>query len=395
MFSKKGIGAVVSTSLLIVLVVSSIVGFQTWFSSYSSGMYTKAETESNKNSMNSMVDRLVDNILYFKNGYDNLTITEIRLDGNICMNTSANYSKGILEFDLSSCVNKSSISNPTVVLLTNKGIFDKTVVIVSTLSASAGDSSPSQSLDCSSLEGGEWVLVPGNLNYGTTDFCVMKYEAKQNGSNATSTYFNLPWTGLTQAQAKTACINLGSGYDIITNSQWMTIARNIEQVSSNWNNGIVGSGFIFSGHDDNNPSSSLQAHINDSDGYYGTLNVDGSNQKRTLMLQNGEVIWDLSGNVWEWTNDTLSMHNWDEGGISHYWNFQTNETFRLNAGPSNSSWGSSQGVGYVTHSSTQSNGIIRGGWWNFAGATGLYAIDMNNPVSATVGTLGFRCVYNP
>ena len=31
---------------------------------------------------------------------------------------------------------------------------------------------------CSDLADGEWVKVPGDPNYGTSDFCVMKYEAK-------------------------------------------------------------------------------------------------------------------------------------------------------------------------------------------------------------------------
>ena len=33
-------------------------------------------------------------------------------------------------------------------------------------------------LDCSSMADGEWVKVPGDQSYGTSDFCVMKYEAK-------------------------------------------------------------------------------------------------------------------------------------------------------------------------------------------------------------------------
>ena len=36
---------------------------------------------------------------------------------------------------------------------------------------------------CSDLPG-EWVRVPGDPNYGTKDFCVMKYEASGSGTPA-------------------------------------------------------------------------------------------------------------------------------------------------------------------------------------------------------------------
>ena len=39
-------------------------------------------------------------------------------------------------------------------------------------------------LDCSSMADGEWVRVPGDQTYGTSDFCVMKYEAKNVSSCA-------------------------------------------------------------------------------------------------------------------------------------------------------------------------------------------------------------------
>ena len=46
--------------------------------------------------------------------------------------------------------------------------------------------------------------------------------------------FNQDWV------AKTECSDLGLGYALITNDQWMTIATNIANKSSNWDGGNVG-----------------------------------------------------------------------------------------------------------------------------------------------------------
>ena len=40
---------------------------------------------------------------------------------------------------------------------------------------------------------------------------------------------------------------MGAGYHLITNNEWMTIARNIEANPTNWSNGITGSGYISNG----------------------------------------------------------------------------------------------------------------------------------------------------
>ena len=177
-----------------------------------------------------------------------------------------------------------------------------------------------------------WVAVPGNDDYGDgSDFCVMKYEAKldtgsiindtcttgeeDSSTNATLTSVaaGSPVVTVNLCAANKACVN--SGGHLITNDEWMTIARNAEQVAANWQSGVVGTGCMFGGHMDNDPASALAAST-DNDPYHGTKDVageakcpftitegNGNASKRIFTLSNGEVIWDLSGNVREWTND--------------------------------------------------------------------------------------------
>lgn len=87
----------------------------------------------------------------------------------------------------------------------------------------------------------------------------------------------------------------------------MTIAADVLSVKYNWSGGEVGSGYIYSGHNDNAPANALAASTDDTDGYIGTGNsvASGDNQRRTLYLSSGDVIWDLSGNVWEWTQQAV------------------------------------------------------------------------------------------
>jgi hypothetical protein len=144
--------------------------------------------------------------------------------------------------------------------------------------------------------------VPGNPTLGTTtDFCVAKYEMKDN-SGAKSEAAGEPWAWIDQTDAKTECTNIGADYHLITNPEWMTIAHNIENVAENWDGGVVGT-ILARGHGDNAPAGPLQASTDD-DPCFGTgqtcSDITWDLQRRTHKLSNGEVIWDLSGNVYNW-----------------------------------------------------------------------------------------------
>ena len=94
-----------------------------------------------------------------------------------------------------------------------------------------------------------FIVVPGSATYGTTDFCVMKYEAKDNGSGvAVSTAAGLPWVSISQNTALIKSQAACTGCHLITEAEWMTLAQNVLGVASNWDNGsgthAVGTGYI-------------------------------------------------------------------------------------------------------------------------------------------------------
>lgn len=278
-----------------------------------------------------------------------------------------------------------------------------------------------------------FIVVPGSATYGTSDFCVMKYEAKadDNGDGVGDTNQNTgydtwpadtypisvsrklvssaagyPLDNISQINTITAASSLNfvygcaSGCHLITEAEWMTIAQNVLSVPSNWSGGAVGSGYIYSGHNDGIPNTALIADSNDANGYSGTGQSSPSYQRRTLTLTNGEVIWDLAGNEWEWTTGQIAAEKPTGMGFWgwHQWTDISGGSLDINPYPSGTgfsgsgSWNSSNGIGqiYGLTSSVSLNGFLRGGAWNTGGVTGVLAMRLYYAPSYASGPIGFR-----
>jgi hypothetical protein len=277
------------------------------------------------------------------------------------------------------------------------------------------------SLFCQGLAGGSWVAVPGDATYGTSDFCVQKFEAKDVGGFPTSQAALSPWMNISQTGSIAACRTLGSTYDLISNAEWLTIAANIAQVAANWSSGTVGIGSINRGHSDLNPSSACAASSDDTLGWVQTdctpKNSSGDvwNQRRTHTLSTGAVIWDLAGNVWEWTSYAIPSNtnkpyvSIDGGPVNALREFTALDSdfssmargalVPTNAQKSfwNDSWSSSAyGVGmYYSGLSGTGGSLLRGGNWGLGSATGLFAANLLAVASGAYPDIGLRCVARP
>lgn len=293
--------------------------------------------------------------------------------------------------------------------------------------------------------GSGWVLVPGNSAFGTSNFWVMKYEAKcvtrgtttgltspdtgyqtYSNSGTTCTAANdrtiasvadgYPIANISHTTASTYCASIGA--HLLTNDEWMTIARNAESIDSDWTLGTVGSGALYSGHNDNVSTDGTGKAIpagDDSDGYYKTGQSAGSNQRRTWTLSNGATVWDMPGNVYEHVarsvnnvgdltttmalpacSDGIAGWGWcDYTSAAPYVSAWSADVAQSKVAPSNSSWYASQGMGRVyTYKSGANQGttvFLRGGYWSDGSNAGAFVLYLDWDTGNTSSGVGFRC----
>jgi len=353
-----------------------------------------------------------------------MSVTVSLQDGNGNAITSPDVSVSLELFTDASCSNSASGSLSGSSVTSSSGVasfssFSTTSVGTYYVKASA----PGYAVACSTgtlvvsaftCPSG-YIRVPGNSSLSVSDFCVMKYEARDVGGSAASVSTGNPWLNISQNDSKTKCTALGSNYDLISNPEWMTIARNVEADARNWSGSAVGSGALAMGHSDNSPSSVLG--ISDSNApYTGTGNSTSSGwaQRRTLHLSNDEVIWDLSGNAWEFID-------WTPGGaldnpvyspcVRHAWTtLPTASTSSctglptasyLPGNPSNilaSTYDAAYGLGALFGYDLSGSAAHRGGDFANVGNTGVFtlALGANSFYPTTPHSrVTFRCVYRP
>lgn len=124
MYSKKAISPVVATTLLLVVAVVAVVNFQTWFSIFSTSIFSDIE-EQDLASLSTQIESVISGSLYFKNtGVENITINSIKLNGVDC-DISGEYQSGVSDIDLSLCMQNVDIGEAEVVVYTDTKIYSE------------------------------------------------------------------------------------------------------------------------------------------------------------------------------------------------------------------------------------------------------------------------------
>ena len=306
------------------------------------------------------------------------------------------------------------------------------VCIVSCKLGGGSESSVQPEASISTSCPNNYILVPGNSTLATSDFCVMKYEAKawlDNNSNeivdsgevdsdgcneagcttsnwgtsnhlAISSSEGLPWRRIDRITAKTLCTTLGPNYDLISNVEWLTIAREIELDARNWSSSIVSDGIgstnrIFGG---NTGAASSYDYNNG-----GLDSGAGRDTKARLYLSNDNEIWDISGNAWEWVDWTFGSTLGDyPGSCGTSWWEVTSSGLQTNCADLSLEdaypkrfpsivLSSDDGIGKVYGGNL--GGAMRGGGSTSSTNAGVYSLHLNFDNTTSSDGIGFRCVY--
>lgn len=250
-----------------------------------------------------------------------------------------------------------------------------------------------------------FVLVPGNTTFSTDDFCVAKFHSKNSAGSVVVTAAGVPWDSIDATTAQGKCEAMTEAgftgtFTLISNPEWMTIARNAEAVNENWSSGIVGTDWFVRGHSDSSPNNSL-AVTNENDPYDGTGNSDmqaggsGWEERRTIKLSNGNIVWDFSGNVWSWvdwdpTDTGFTLGPTDASNAVKELNVLEGSLTALDLQPAG---GYLSGQGFGQWHGGSGGAAMRGGRWANTWLAGVYSLYLDEPATHSSTHLGFRCVY--
>jgi len=170
-------------------------------------------------------------------------------------------------------------------------------------------------------------------------------------------------------------------------------------VNANWSNGTVGNGCIYRGN----------LGLDDACGYNGADPESGTgrNAKASLTLTNSQVIWDLAGNVWEWTaGQTTAGQPGMTGESAYAWkswmSITAAGTLSPNVTPAStgitgsSTWvGGKEGIGilYSKASDATLRGFLRGGNYShgiFSAFAGVMYLNLSAEPTNIDSSFGFR-----
>lgn len=257
-----------------------------------------------------------------------------------------------------------------------------------------------------------YVRVPRNPDYVPEDFCVAKYEAKESGGIAASASGGEPWTGVSRDAAVAACAANGAGYALINNSEWQTVARDLEGVGWNW--GDAGDQRAMSRGLANNVNGPQEAA---DDGHPCHLAAAGSglpssggaaicdlstfhHNRRVLKLSTGAYLWDVAGNATEWVSDDstedFGPNSWMRNAASSAAKAAFGPATAYAPGPASPPGSNFMlGLGYLSVMANEGT-INRGGGSGYGRFSGVFTVYRNmSPDSAGTPDLGFRCVLRP
>ena len=193
-----------------------------------------------------------------------------------------------------------------------------------------------------------------------------------NGGKAGSISGKYPWVYIKQTEARTACENAGK--HLCTDEEWLGAANikgQIYNLDATISDCTVSTNCV-AGND---------LGPNGGDACYGGNMTD---------CVSSEGVYDMVGNVWEWTNETVGYTK-PCNPASSWWCYWDGTSFQTGTDANTAIYGN-DGVYFLDNSTTRSGRAVRrGGHWGLGASAGPFSADLAFAPAGTSGSIGFRC----
>ncbi|MDP2091096.1 MAG: hypothetical protein Q8K30_05890, partial [Candidatus Gracilibacteria bacterium] len=256
-------------------------------------------------------------------------------------------------------------------------------------------------------------------------------------SGITSKVADNPIAYIRQGEAIDACKGSTSNqYHLITNNEWMALARNIEAQSVNLKDGNKLYRGLDGGNGQNGEDGTLGCGKTGGQTTYWTAPAGTDNNSlsstrsscddmRQNKLSNGSIVWDISGNVWEHVNKSNVANTSNSRTTNSGWNTNAYSTEAMcsngtwawrgwngtdaqsitactmiggytqaSYGPFNN-WNADNGVGriYANNTEDRDNVFLRGAGGANGARSGLFTMYLDWDAMGQYDTVGFRCSW--
>jgi len=180
-----------------------------------------------------------------------------------------------------------------------------------------------------------------------------------------------PWVCINYRTAVQAC--KAAGYRLITELQWIAIAHDVANQACNWTGRVVGEGELFQGL----RKWSVKA------AQPGVHQPTDATERRWLTLSNGERIYDMNGNAFQWVFDDAQG---DAEGIVARPFDAASPSLQAPFPPMK------KGMGWRPPAGANWFGfaLLRGGYWGSGSDAGAFCLSYDGP-GYEGDDVGFRC----